>query len=381
MGELSKPATADPLVAEAYYRQVSNAAIAVPEQVASIAPEDDHTRPAEVGDQLVRIDTEYGSGKLPVFATHPLDKSLPGIEEITIVTHGCLRNARHYFNSYLAALGDSYDPDRHMVVAPHFPAPVDPIDRDTLRWGYSDWRGGEPALAPSPPISSFDAEDELLVHLEDICPDLQVVRKRNNSEGGQKDDRYLMFGRALLQLERLGIAVEGTVSNPGTVLYCHPIRPKLVNTRARGGVGLNDFEWFEVPETSMANRWPFGMYDFTDPTYGPPPYVRQFLREYPLETAVAAYMRRTTLSVGGLDNDPNGSQLPTGPGPDEQGATRYERVIGKWAYLTNYFGHLVTPSFGVTETKGLGHDGSANMAFTELVRLLAPERLDNNLVH
>lgn len=363
----------------------------IPEAVASIADEHNHTLPAEIASQRVRIVAREGIGYLPFESSIPdleqyLDPPemnqdlgvLPDITVLFVVTHGVLRNVRDYLNWQMEALGDDLDTGKILVVAPQFPAPVDNADEETLRWGFNDWRGGEPALEPSAPISSFTAKDALIAKLISVLPDLKLISFRNNSEGAQMDDRYLTFSKYLRHLQASrNIQVFGRIFNPGTVLYFDSIRPNLESFN-----GEQFTAWKHIDRDSLANRWPFGLFDGTHEAFGPPPYVRQVLDSIgnnAIDSCMLQYAQRATFAVGKLDNDPDASQLPIGIGPDEQGSTRLQRVSGKAHRLMASFADLgYQPSFArlydgwLQIYRGLGHAASDMFQVSQVHTLQAP---------
>ena len=210
------------LIEEAQARQDWNEEFGVDEPVVHIDPVHKHTRPAILSQQpkvesyieAFEVDTESGYGTLPVMSSRPLLISHPGITDLYVVTHGVMRNASDYFHWAAQALGKKFDRSRIMIVAPQFPAEVDPIDAHTLRWGFNEWRGAEPARKPSPAISSFDAKDALMSHLASTLPNLRTIHIRSNSEGAQQDNRWLAFSGVLQKLEYNNIAIEAQISNP-----------------------------------------------------------------------------------------------------------------------------------------------------------------------
>ncbi len=360
-------------LAAAEERRLLHAQYDIPED-STIVPEYDHTQPAELADQLVRVENDFAVGSLLVSSTHQLDRIDKGIEHVYMITHGVMRNARQYRDWLVEALGCGYDPRTMAVVAPQFAAPCDLNENSNhiLRWGFHDWRAGEEALAPSPPISAYDAKDELARHLADIFPNLRGLHIRNNSEGAQQDDRWLAFSRALKLFEADGMRVEGITSNPGSVLYFHPLRPTLINPDDRPDSW--EFDWHATPADSLANRWPFGIYQSSNAlnnlAYGPPPYIRDYLKNYSMDIAIEDYVRRTTAVVGAKDNDSSGMHLPMEVGPREQGSTRLRRVLGKSACLASYsLGYRERDGNSILHVvvyDGLDHDGASILRSIEV---------------
>jgi hypothetical protein len=355
----------------AWQRQENNAIYGEHDEVGSTAYEHNPLRPAVIGDQFLEIDLfpSEGTAKFPYVASLPLNRVYENITKVYFVYHGELRNVWDYYHNFIAALGDNFEPNTTLVVAPQFPAAVDPIDDRTLRWGINSYRGAEPAEYPLPPYSSFDADDDLKHRVMDLCPNLVEIEEVGSSEGGQLMDRRLAWGRAEIYAEQNGIIVSGRIQNAGSYQYWHEIRPKLLNPRDK--VRNWKFDWI-TPRNPKANRWPYGLYDPQDPEfhiYGPPPYVSDYLINYPIGSAISAYMRRASISIAMEDNYPRGSRVPTNVGAAEQGATRLERAVGKWEYLKRYIGHtvFVNPQLFFM-IHGVGHDAAQNFNLVEMIK-------------
>lgn len=230
----------------AQWRLESNALGDLRDQVASTDDGHDPETPAELADQILEIETEEGSGRLLFAATKRLNgaREYPEVEEIYIVTHGEIRNVKDYIRNYAVALGASFDPKRTLIIAPQFNTQFDDIDDTILRYGVNEWRAGEPALAPSPRkksplIDSYTAKDELIYWAWEHCPNVRAVRLRNNSEGGQMDDRYIAWSMALQKLEMAGITVEGLIQNAGSFQLWDEKDCKLITFAVKEGVWLS----------------------------------------------------------------------------------------------------------------------------------------------
>jgi hypothetical protein len=89
---------------------------------------------------------------------------------------------------------------------------------------------------------------------------------------------------------------------------------------------------------------------------------------YPPVVAFSNLLRRSRIMVGGLDNDPIGSRVPTGDGPDAQGKTRLERAQGINDYTHNFCGNCKPPpSFGLLVAGQTDHDAARNFGIFELM--------------
>jgi hypothetical protein len=337
------------------------------DQVASTAKGENPDNPAKIGDQFFEVVTQDGRGKLPLVASRPIGHEIyEDIRVIYKVTHGELANVWDYYYNFMAALGPMFDPDKVLIVAPQFPRPVDPIDDDTFRWETNGWRSGEPAVYPSDPVGSYDAEDQLDYHLAKICPNAVVIRERYNSEGSQKGDRRLRWSQALLDFELAGKTVEGRIQNAGSYQYDNSWRPLLLNPGDSHKKW--EYEW-HIPEDPLVDRWPLGMFDPRHPDFamfGPPPSVLRFILRHSVEVGNAAYLRRGRISIAVGDHDPDGSRVPKGVGFDEQGATRLERAYARWEHAIKYSGHLLTNGFGLQVVGGMRHSAIDNFIILEV---------------
>ena len=384
----------------ALQRQAWRDAVIQPEEVASIAPEDDHTRAAQLGDQLVDV-VEQGwdtmnTGKLLMMASLDLtsesETTYENITQVYIIQHGVLRNCRDYYCNMLRALTGTLKKDIEemeatlasrgiLVVAPQFAAEADLEgceEEEVLCWPYNDWRSGEPASVGCAPISSYAAMDAVINLVRKKCPQLKLINGAGNSEGGQFWDRYGAFGNALEQFEKEveGGTVEVTAFNMGTTLSFNTYRPyappegrflwetkysseEEKDTMSPLPLNVSDWGWYEVEEDSIANTWPFGMHN-------PPPYIQAILQgplkrpaeksTNPLTQAIKNYLRRVTVAVGRDDSSPVASQLPTGEGPDQQGADRVARAWYKWLHMHILASHYKEgPNARLLTVRGTGH--------------------------
>jgi hypothetical protein len=216
-----------------------------------------------------------------------------------IVVHGALRDSDRYLASaqHAARLACS----DALIVAPQFLADVDRAAGDradeALYWQVEGWKGGYPALGPSP-LSSFGVMDSLLGRLApEPGPDPAVVIV-GNSAGGQFVNRYAAVGRGPDALAARGLRVRFVVANPSTYLYFSRERPVAVP----GGAPVNDWRY-------GFDRAP-GYVD-ADP--------RRSLERY--------LARDVTIVLGALDHDGASLLLEVSPAAMAQGANRLERGL------------------------------------------------------
>jgi hypothetical protein len=307
-----------------------------PPAVQAVRAEVQNASAQAVADQYVRVRDVSGAGRLPCYASRPLDALGPGIERLLVVVHGALRDADRYYEHATEAADAAGDASSFaLIVAPQFLADVDHAARaaapaDTLYWGVEGWKGGEPALGPAQ-ISSFTAMDCLLLEL--IAPGrLRDCRKlvvviAGNSAGGQFVNRYAAVGRAPDVLAELGIPVRFIIANPSTYLYFGHDRPVT------------------VPDGTGINRWRYGF-------EGPPAYVK----DTPGESLRRYLERDVTIVLGAEDRQADALLLEVGAAAMAQGANRFERGI-------NYDRHIrrrareegLAVNHQVIELAGVGH--------------------------
>lgn len=320
------------------------------EREASIAPGEDHKQPAELAHQYVDVAVPgIGEGKLLTSSTHSLEWPDNKIDTVYLVMHGVLRNAIQYRDWYAQALGEHFNSRRTAIVAPQFAAPIDSVGSDVLRWNYHDWRGGEPALEPSSPISSFDALDVLTAHIFHIWPNVRKLHGRGNSEGAQLGNLWFAYSKALSNIEERDVTVEAITCNAGTKHYFHPIRTYFDAEEAQ--------QYAAIAKNSEQNRWPYG-------TNRMPPYITHDREGSPLveadvvEFGLRNYLRRVKPYVGEVDSNKNGSQVPIGPGPDAQGGSRLDRAL-LHHILYAHMGEPTIPFQGLTIVRSAGHSALA----------------------
>jgi hypothetical protein len=269
---------------------------------------DEQYRPVRgIGDQRIPVGGPEGTGQLACHASRPLRQPRRG--PVVIVVHGALRDSDRYLASaqHAARLACS----DALIVAPQFLADVDRAARDrgagdrgagdradeALYWQVEGWKGGYPALGPSP-LSSFGVMDSLLGRLApEPGPDPAVVIV-GNSAGGQFVNRYAAVGRGPDALAARGLRVRFVVANPSTYLYFSRQRPVAVP----GGAPVNDWRY-------GFDRAP-GYVD-ADP--------RRSLERY--------LARDVTIVLGALDLDAASLLLEVSPAAMAQGANRLDRGL------------------------------------------------------
>ena len=292
-----------------------------------------HRRPVPaVGDARVVL---AGGGALPVYLTADWSKPLPDITRAVIVLHGLQRHADAYFESAKRAQAAAGEAGRTtLMVVPQFLAEIDVaahhLPAETLRWTFSGWEGGEPALAPSP-ASSFDGLDAILARLADrkLFPHLAVVVVAGHSGGGQVVQRYAVASRGETALTQAGIQVRYVVANPSSYVYFSADRPEP--TIAASCPKYND--------------WKYGL-------NAVPPYLAD---RSPAELEKAYVARRVIYLLGTADADPNGFELDKSCRGEAQGPTRYARGHTYADYMRAR--NQGTPNHSVWDVPGVAHEG------------------------
>jgi len=165
----------------------------------------------------VRIPVGAG-GALPLYVSADWSHPLPNIARAVLILHGVRRDADHYFRSALGAQSAAGRAgNASIMIAPQFLTAEDVdafgLSPDTLRWTFTGWEAGDPAIGPEP-VSSFDALDAILKRLADrrLFPNLRQVVVAGHSGGAQVVQRYAIAAKGDLALTRQGIAVVGNPS-------------------------------------------------------------------------------------------------------------------------------------------------------------------------
>jgi hypothetical protein len=267
---------------------------------------DEQYRPVRaVGDQRVPVGGPEGTGRLACHASRPLPGPRRG--PAVIVVHGALRDSDRYLASaqHAARLAGS----DALIVAPQFLADVDRAAGDradgdrageALYWQVEGWKGGYPALGPSP-LSSFGAMDGLLGRLApEPGPDPAVVIF-GNSAGGQFVNRYAAVGRGPDALAARGLRIRFVVANPSTYLYFSRERPVA------------------VPDGARVNDWRYGFDRAPGYVDAAPDNPRRSLERY--------LARDVTIVLGELDDDGASLLLEVSPAAMAQGANRLDRGL------------------------------------------------------
>jgi pimeloyl-ACP methyl ester carboxylesterase len=271
--------------------------------VAWCAEETSRQRPVkEVADGRIPVGAH---GAFPLYVSADWSRPLPGITRAVLVLHGVRRDADQYFRSALKAQAAAGDAGKATImIAPQFLTAADVetfgLSPDTLRWTFTGWEAGDPAVGPEP-VSSFDALDAIFAKLADrrLFPNLMQVVVAGHSGGAQVVQRYAIAAKGDLALMRAGIAVRYVVADPASYAYFSAERPEASIAANCPGY----------------NSWKYGMADR-------PPYLADAAATA-LEKAYVA--RRIIYLFGTLDIDPNHPALDKSCMAEAEGANRYAR--------------------------------------------------------
>ncbi len=251
-------------------------------------------------------------GTCPLYVSADWSNPLPEITRAVLVLHGVRRDADAYFRSAKTAQAAAGEAGKATImIAPQFLTAMDVetfgLPPDTLRWTFSGWEGGDPAVGPEP-VSSFSALDAILAKLADrrLFPNLKQVVVAGHSGGAQVVQRYAIATKGDLALIREGIAVRYVVANPSSYAYFSAERP----------------EPYLADATIAA-----------------------------LEQAYVA--RRVVYLLGALDNDPNDPALDKTCMAEAEGANRYVRGHAYAAAMQARDNG--TPNHSVWDVPGVGH--------------------------
>ena len=198
---------------------------------------------------VVPVTSAYGTSAsvpifLPVFSSWPLDAGQrnKGLRRVVVALHGLEANAQDYFCEAMARTAASPDAASTLVIAPWFGNQSVTGEwwaglKDgsaSLYWSVSRWtHGGNNSPGPNksdPPVkfsTSFDALDAIVATVGALAaggalPSVKIVTFAGFSAGAQLAQHYA-FASHLAPAPPLPVRV--LVSDPGSYLYLHPLRP------------------------------------------------------------------------------------------------------------------------------------------------------------
>lgn len=313
---------------------------------------------------MCRQALEIGGGMLGVWANLPLepapgeDDCHAGIERLVIVQHGNGRTAWSYFEGVRNAATIAGVESTTLIVAPHFPAPVEAAE-GFHSWSplSSGWKSGDDSLT-SPPLSSFAAIDRLVLDFvlaSPHYPALKEVVVTGHSAGGQFTQRYAIATAVDEAPEAAGVDFRFVVLNPSSYLYLDPYR--------WDGVGVPPAIDFAVPSgtgcDAESNEYKYGLDGVPTGHYV----------EAHLDAVPAAYLGRDVTYLLGEADTLQDSDLDTSCPAMLQGAHRLERGEVFAAYLDARF---PAQDHALVTVPGVGHSQSAMYGSPAGVGVLFP---------
>ncbi len=285
-----------------------------------------------IPDQSLDVASGAGDGILPVYAAPAFGLPHPEITRAVIFIHSQQRRGDQLFA--MAEAVASVADEKTMVVVPQFLIGKDvealKLSGPTLRWSANGWKGGEPAVAPADPVSSYAALDTVLRTVADplLLPNLKTVVLAGHSAGGQMVQRYAIVGQAAGDLAARGLDLRFVVASPSSYLYFTADRP-----------------YSDAAACPERNQWRYGFED-------PPPYVggmRSGVLEQRYRGLDVVYL------LGGADDRTDDPSLDVSCAALVQGPNRLARGKAFVRYLARRAG---APIHHLAIVPDVGHDGS-----------------------
>lgn len=313
---------------------------------------------------MCRQAIELGGGMFHVWSNLPLDPGPgeddchAGVERVVVVQHGNGRTAWSYFNSLQSAAELAGVATTTLILAPHFPAPLEAPD-GFHSWSplSSGWKSGDDSLT-MPPLSSFAAVDLLLldhVLASPHYPALTEVVVTGHSAGGQFTQRYALSTAVDAAPEAAGVDFRFLVLNPSSYLYLDPYR--------WDGQGTPPAIDFAIPAGSDCDS------DYNEYKYGLEAIpAGHYVAEH-LGTIPDAYLARDVTYLLGEADTLQDADLDTSCPATLQGEHRLERGQVFAAYLDARFPEQ---SHGLLTVPGVGHSAGGMYTSATGVAALFP---------
>lgn len=288
--------------------------------------------------------------QFPYESSHDLSAANETVEHVILSVHCSGFNAhRAYRNAEIAIQQAGGDPQKYLILAPHFLTPgmireriSNPTTRDLLHWTSNPFWGGSNGIynGHRAVVSSFDTMDQLLENVVSSgnFPNVKDIVVMGLSAGGQMVNRYAAANTfEFYTAAPKGIDVRYLVMAPSTYVYFTPER-----MTGRDGE-------LRIPRRAPGdyNVWGYGL----DSMY-----------EYHLRHGLTAKwikshfpQRRILYLVGGDDTDFSDKMLAKNPSAMLQGVNRLDRGYIYMDYLTKLFGDKVGETQSFYEIPGIGH--------------------------
>lgn len=293
----------------------------------------------------------------PYKSSHDLGVRNDKVERLIFSIHSSVYDAMLYYdNAALSIRRAGEDPEKNLIVAPHFlnrATIQNEISRrmptDTLYWReYPYWGVSQGVYnGRSVEISAYDVVDQMLegIAASGNFPNLKSIVILGHSAGGQMVNRYAAGSRFEFETARArGIEVRYLVMAPSTCVYFTTDR------------------WVQGTEGQFG-RPSWAPSDFNDWGYG----VSRLFPYHRRHGVTADWMRNNYASrkvlylVGEEDIDPTDPSLATAPGAMLMGKDRLERAGVYMNYLRHLFGGTVEQTQRFESVPRAGHSGRALM--------------------
>ena len=272
---------------------------------------------------FVRMDVGAGL-KLPVYTSHPFDRTNSHIRRAVIVVHGSSRNAYGYFKSMVRSAIMERQLDETLIVTPWFSIKsdtdrghgMDAREPGDLYWRRSShWKKGHrSARVNFQRISSFEIIDSLRTRLasKNIFPNLAKLTIIGFSAGGQFVQRYAVGSIGAQEL-----STRFVVSSPSSYMYFDRYRPAQMGTGFEVRLDTSD---------CRVNRYKYGSEG-----------LNSYMNNRSLSSMVKSYRYLDLVYlIGADDNDPEHGGLDTSCPALAQGANRVARALNFKAYMDRF---------------------------------------------
>lgn len=289
----------------------------------------------------------------PYASSHDLSAVHEKAERLIFSIHSSSYNAVDYYDNSVSVLkGAGANPEKHLIVAPHFLSasivqeqisPEPPPD--LLYWKVRPFWGSSQGTYNSQDvrISSFDVIDQMLTDAVagGNFPNLKTIVILGHSAGGQMVNRYAAGNEFEFTVARpKGIEVRYLVMAPSSYVYFTPER-FTTGSNPPFAVPANPPEGF--------NHWGYGLenlYSYHRRHGITPERIKE---QYPLRTIW--YL------IGEHDTNPDDGSLAKGPAAMLEGRHRLHRGRIYMDYLEHVFGSQIRNNQRFFMVRNVGHSG------------------------
>ncbi len=288
--------------------------------------------------------------QFPYESSHDLSVTNTTVEHVILSVHCSGFNAlRAYRNAQIAIEQAGGDPQKYLILAPHFLTPgmirdrlSNPTTKNLLHWTSNPFWGGSNGIynGRRAVVSSFDAMDQLLESAisSGNFPNVKDIVVMGLSAGGQMVNRYAAANTfEYYTAAPKGIDMRYLVMAPSTYVYLTPERMS----------GRDGKLQIPMRAPSDYNVWGYGldsMYEY---------HRRRGLTAKWIKSNFP--QRKILYLVGGDDTDFSDKMLAKNPAAMLQGINRLDRGYIYMDYLTQPFGDKVTDTQSFYEIPGIGH--------------------------